>query len=91
MHVFLFMAGLIWLVWGALVLLSAVGGIHEVYGSILVSSGVLFLGLAELLRRLSTLMPERRESMVSNAIAQTAADDYLRPSQAAQEFISSGR
>lgn len=91
MHIFLFVAGVGWIAWSIPIFGLAKGGIHEVYGAIMLSFGVLFLGLAELLRRLKDIVPRVRADAVSQVPAHTAADDYWRPSQAAQDFINSGR
>lgn len=55
MHLFLTIAGLAWLAWSFMIFGVAKGGIHEVYGAILASSGVLFLGLGALLRQLKAI------------------------------------
>lgn len=56
---------------------TPVGGILEVYASILLSSGVLFLGLAELLRRLRKLLPDQRMSTAPTPAKTAPAEDLL--------------
>lgn len=90
MHVVLFAAGVGWIAWSIPIFGLAKGGIHEVYGAIMLSFGVLFLGLAELLRRLKEIVPAPRDASANQAVTLSAADDW-RPNQATQGLINSGR
>jgi len=76
MHIMLFMTGVVWICWGAVVLRFAVGGIHEVYAAILLSAGVLFLGLAELIRCMRAMVPKPEPNVFREAVMRVSADEY---------------
>ncbi len=60
MEYFFALAGLAWVFCGALILGLSFGGTHEIVACLAISFGVLFLGLAVLLRQLITLNASSR-------------------------------